>query len=330
MTADAFFVDRDLELSVGRRELDAPGPTEALIRVRAAGICGSDLHVLRSGDWVEDDQWPATLGHEIYGVVETAPADGSLQVGEHVVSDSKVPCGNCQPCQAGQPDFCVDVRFVGECRPGGFATHCVLPSSLLHRVPTGLHSSTVVLAEPLAVAIHGLSHLRAEPRRVVVLGHGPVGALLHLQLRRTYPAAQVTVAEPSKLRAQLARAWGAGTVESSADLPSAVFDTVVDAAGYGGSLADALQLVAPRGQVLLLAIGRKPISVVPADLVERGVAVFGSNAFCDELPAAISALAAEPSAYEPVITRAVSLEELPDLLRSQLAQPDEVKVVVCP
>jgi threonine dehydrogenase-like Zn-dependent dehydrogenase len=329
-TVEAFLVNADLEMSIGARELRAPRPNEAVVRVRAAGVCGSDLHVLRSGDWVENDQWPATLGHEIYGVVEQAPEGGLLQPGDHVVADSKVPCGRCVLCLGGRPDFCIDVRFVGECRPGGFATHCVLPASLLHPVPQELRSPTATLAEPLAVAMHGMSHLRDEPRRVAVLGHGPIGALVHVQLRRSFPEAQVTVAEPAQLRADLARALSAGIVDDSRQLPKAAFDTVIDAAGYHGSLADALGLVAPRGQVLVLAIGRHPVDVIPANLVERGVAVFGSNAFCDELPAAIKALAADPIAYEPVITRAVSLAELPMMLRSQLERTDEVKVVMCP
>jgi threonine dehydrogenase-like Zn-dependent dehydrogenase len=329
-TVEALFVARDLEISLGRRELEDPRSDEAVIRVVSAGVCGSDLHVLRSGDWVADDQWPATLGHEIYGVVEQAPADASLQVGDHVVADSKVPCGACPRCLQGRPDFCEQVAFLGECRPGGFATHCVLPSSLLHPVPSELRSPTAVLAEPLAVALHGLSHLREEPRRVAVIGHGPIGALVHLQLRREFPGVGVAVAEPAPLRSDLARAWGATKTASAGDLATGGFDTVIDAAGYRGSFVDALRLIAPRGQLLVLAIARHPVEVIPADIVERGVAVFGSNAFCDELPAAISALAREPSAYEPLITRAVSLPELPDALRAQLKRPDEVKVIVCP
>jgi threonine dehydrogenase-like Zn-dependent dehydrogenase len=327
---DAFLLGRDLTMTIGTRALPAPGPDEAVVRVHSAGVCGSDLHVLRSGDWVADDEWPATLGHEIYGTVEEAPTDGSLEVGDHVVADSKIPCGRCAPCVEGRPDFCIDVRFVGEARPGGFATHCVLPSALLHSVPETLHESKAALAEPLAVVLHGLSHLRSEPRRVAILGHGPVGALTHIQLRRTFPDAEVTVAEPAPLRGQLAGALGARTVDTARELPEARFDTVIDAAGYPASLTDALSLVAPRGQVLLMAITRRPVEVVPADLVERGIALHGSNAFCDELPAAIAALAADPRAYEPVITRAVSLDELPAVLTAQLTRRDEVKVVLCP
>src|ERR1700761_7235695 len=112
-TVEAFLIDRDLAMSVGTRELRDPEPDEALIRVHSAGVCGSDLHVLRSGDWVDDDEWPATLGHEVYGVVERPPEDGSLRLGDHVVADSKVPCGSCALCLDGRPDFCIDVRFVG-------------------------------------------------------------------------------------------------------------------------------------------------------------------------------------------------------------------------
>src|SRR5581483_3446510 len=211
---EAFLLDRDLAMAIGPRELRPPAADEAVLRVQSAGVCGSDLHVMRSGDWVEDDEWPATLGHEIYGIVEEAPADGSLRVGDHVVADSKVPCGRCAPCLDGRPDFCADVRFVGECRPGGFATHC----ALLHPVPDALHSPTVALAEPLAVTLHGLSRLRDEPRRMLVLGHGPIGALLHIQVRRSYPGCEIVVAEPARLRAQLARALGADTVDDAKEL----------------------------------------------------------------------------------------------------------------
>src|SRR5581483_7111878 len=134
---------------------------------------------------------------------------------------------------------------VGECRPGGFAGLCVLPSSLLHPVPDGLVPETAVLAEPLAVAMHGLGRLSQRPQRVAVLGHGPIGALVQIELRRRFPDAEVTVAEPVPLRAQLARALGAEVAGTAADLPDHRYDTVVDAAGYATSLTDALSLLAP-------------------------------------------------------------------------------------
>ena len=185
LTTSAFFLDRDLRMSIGTRTLVPPLADEAVLRVDYAGLCGSDLHVIRSGAWVED--WPATLGHEVCATVARAPADGSLSVGDRVVADSRVPCDACAECVAGRPNRCTAVRFVGECRPGGFSELCVLPSRLLHRIPDGLAAETAVLAEPLAVAMHGLSRLAAEPHSVAILGHGPIGALLHIEVRRRFP-----------------------------------------------------------------------------------------------------------------------------------------------
>lgn len=324
----ALLLDEDLSLTLGTRRLPELQTDDALIRVSWAGLCGSDLHVLRTGAWVQ--QWPATLGHEICGVVEQAPSDGSLQAGDLVVADSRVPCGACEECRAGEPDRCLSVQFVGECRPGGFATHCVLPSRLLHRAPPELPAATAVLAEPLAVALHAISRLPCLPDRVAIIGHGPLGALLQIELRRRIPDAQIVVAEPTQLRAELARALGAVTVADAAEMESGAFDTVIDAAGYAAALPDALRLVRPRGQVLLLALGRGTPSVNCAELVEREVTVLGSNAFVDELPQALALLAEHPGLYDPVISDAVTLLELPAKIRSQLRRPDAVKVVVCP
>jgi threonine dehydrogenase-like Zn-dependent dehydrogenase len=328
LEARAFLLDRDLSMRVGTRTMPTPSPDAALVRVRWAGLCGSDLHVMRTGDWVTD--WPATLGHEIYGTVERAPEDGSLEAGDSVVADSRIPCKRCQHCLAGDSDRCVNVRFVGEACPGGFAEYCVLPSSMLHRVPVELQSATAVLSEPLAVVLHALSLLRSEPRRVAILGHGPIGALINIELQRRLPDLAIAVAEPTSLRAKLARALGAHTVDFADELTGASYDTVIDAAGYERSLGDALALVSTRGQVLVLALSGAEVAVRPADIVERGICVLGANAFVSELPDAISLLGAESWRYEPVITDAVSLRELPEAARRQLESPEAVKVLVCP
>jgi threonine dehydrogenase-like Zn-dependent dehydrogenase len=324
----ALLLERDLSMHVGSRSLAAPAADEALVRVRWAGLCGSDLHVMRTGDWVRE--WPATLGHEIYGTIESAPPGSGLSAGQGVVADSRVPCGHCAYCASSQPELCVGVEFVGEVRPGGFAGLCVLPAALLHPVPRELEGATASLSEPLAVVLHGISRLRVEPRNVLVLGHGPIGSLTNIELRRQFPSIDIDVAEPTTLRAQLARALGSRTVESARELGAAAYDTVIDAAGYGGSLSDAIGACAPRGQVLLLSLGHSEASIKPADLVERAITVVGSNAFVSELPDAIGLLAAERWRYEPVITDAISLGELPALARAQLERPDAIKVVVCP
>jgi L-gulonate 5-dehydrogenase len=329
--ASALLVGPDGDMDIGERTLPAPAADEALVRVEWAGLCGSDLHVLRTGAWVE--RWPATLGHEIYGrVQEAGPATG-LTHGQAVVADSRIPCGDCEAC-ATDPDRCLHLRFVGEARPGGFASHCVLPGRALHPVPDGLDGALAVLAEPLAVVLHGLSRLGPaleRARAVAVLGHGPIGALAHVEVRRRRPDVPIAVAEPAPLRRRLAIALGATDAADAADLPGpGGYDVVIDAAGHAGALRDAVALAAPGAAVLLVAIGHSDAKVDAGALAERRLLLIGVNAFVDELPAAIARLAAEGWRYRPVVTHAVSLAELPVMARRQLAEPDAVKVLVRP
>jgi threonine dehydrogenase-like Zn-dependent dehydrogenase len=250
--------------------------------------------------------------------------------GTAVVADSRIPCGECPACAAGDRDACPNIAFVGEARPGGFASHCVLPLSLLHEVPETLEGSRAVLAEPLAVVLHALSHLDGKPPRAAILGHGPIGALVQIELRRRFPSCEIAVAEPAALRAQLARALGAEWAAASGELTGGAFDLVVDAAGYPGSLADAIALCRPGGQVLLVALSEREVAVKPMEIVEKRLRIVGSNAFRGELDDAIDLLTADGWRYEPVVTDAIELGELPDTARRQLEHPDAVKVLIRP
>lgn len=327
MKVRAALVDRDLRLTIGERELDEPQPGSVLVKVDWAGVCGSDLHALHSGDWISE--WPATLGHEVFGHVEAVGAGVELPLGEPVVLDSRVPCLECEDC-AVDPDRCAKVTFLGESCPGGFATHVVVPRRSVHPVPAHVQGEDAVLAEPLAVAFHTLGQVTGTPRSALVLGHGPVGALLHIELRRRFDGLAVTVAEPAPHRAELAVALGAETVASAAALPAAAFDLVIDAAGYRDALADAVGAVADGGQVLLVAIAGEAGPVDTKAIVERRLSIVGVSAFVDELPAAIAALSAEPWRYRPVVTDAIGLDELPAAIESEAVRTKAIKLLVRP
>lgn len=320
-------LDSELNLGLARRELPEPQGEELSVRVEWAGLCGSDLHVMRTGVWIEE--WPAVLGHEVVGSVEAAGPAATVAVGALVVADSRIPCRACAAC-ASDPARCSHLRFLGEARPGGFASHLLLPSGLAHAVPHGLDASIAVLAEPLAVALHALAQLTRPPQRTLVIGHGPIGALLHIELRRSFPDALVHVAEPAATRALLARALGAKVAPDARDLERGGYDLVIDAAGYPASLEHAIGACAAGATLLLVALSPHPVALRPIELAERRLRLVGCNAFVDELPGALALLAEEAWRYLPVITRAVSLEELPDAARAQLAHPDAVKVVIRP
>jgi len=322
MKTDALLLGQDLRLTLGSRDLAGPAPGQATVRVAWAGVCGSDLHVLSTGAWVA--YWPATLGHEVVGVVQECPG-GEVAAGTTVVVDSRLPCGHCDGCLVAA-SLCQQMSWLGEAVPGGFARHLVVPVTSLVPCPEGLEAAIAVLAEPLAVAMHAVSRLSRPPRAALLLGYGPVGALAHAELGRRWPALPIFVQEPAPERLQLALALGAGP-EPAAE---ARFDLVVDAAGYPQSLAHACTRAANGGTVLIVALSAHPVAVVPAEMVERTLTIAGSVGFDNELHEAVQVLAADPDRYRPLVSEAVLLEEAPGRLASLASTPSAGKVVVRP
>jgi 2-desacetyl-2-hydroxyethyl bacteriochlorophyllide A dehydrogenase len=320
--ARALLLERDLSLRLGSRLLPPALPGQALVRVEWAGVCGSDLHVLRTGAWVS--YWPATIGHEVIGVVEACPG-GELAPGQRVVVDSRVPCGNCQGCQIAA-NLCERLAWVGEALPGGFASHLLAPVTGLVACPTELEPEVGVLSEPLAVAMHAVARLPVQVTEVLILGYGPVGALIHLEITHRWPGAAVTVAEPHPARRMLATALGAEMLCSG----QRRWPLVIDAAGYPGSLPDALATARTGGTLLLVALGHEAVQLVPARLVESEMTVLGSNGFAGELAEAVSALACDPDRWRPVISEAVLLDDAAERLPELTTSPAPGKVVIRP
>ncbi|MET4638059.1 alcohol dehydrogenase catalytic domain-containing protein [Mycetocola sp. 2940] len=306
----ALLLDRDLTVRVGTVDLPARAPGDVRIRPEWAGLCGSDLHVFGTGAWV--DYWPAVLGHEVVGVV-SASDDPGVPVGSRVVADSRYGCGDCSDCTR-SPRFCANLTWLGESRPGGYATEMDVPSGRVYPVPAGLELDVAVLAEPLAVVLRALDGVAVEPDRVLVLGCGPIGALILTELSRRFPSAAVSVSEPQPARAQAASQLGA-TVVTTPD-PDA-YDVVIDAAGFPGALGVAFSAVRRGGTVLVVAIGAHPIPFTAQELVEKGITLMGGIGFDDEdLPRALAALAEAPERYAGLVTHRVDLTAFPDFLGS--------------
>jgi threonine dehydrogenase-like Zn-dependent dehydrogenase len=301
----ALLLDENLTLSVGIRELSALGDGEVLIDVDYAGICGSDLHVLRTGDWVA--YWPATLGHEVAGRVRESRHD-AFRAGDPVVADSRIPCGIVDG-RLTSDRLAEDLQWLGEARPGGYAGAMVIPGDSLYGIPSGLATHDAVLAEPLAVVMCAVDQLPARtPSTIAILGYGPIGALAHAEMSRRWPQAAVTVVEPNARRAELARSRGAtvGTLDGTRH------HVVVDAAGYPGSLEAAIGATAFGGSVLLIALGHAAATVMPSTIVEHSLHVVGSVGFDDRhVGEALAALATEPGRYNPIVTHTVELDAIP-------------------
>jgi 2-desacetyl-2-hydroxyethyl bacteriochlorophyllide A dehydrogenase len=324
VSGQAVQLDRKLRLSLAEHEFPAPPPGYVRIRVAWAGICGSDLTVARTGQWVR--YWPAVLGHEVIGRIDALGEGVALPLGMAVVADSRFPCGRCSRCTTDR-DLCRQMAHLGECRPGGFATYCLLPAENVVPVDE-MDDSVAVLAEPLACCLHAIGRLTHAPEKVAILGHGPIGALVHIALLLRFPGVDVTVSELLPMRMKLAQAYGAQADDGAPDKHS--FDSVFDTAGFPSSLSRALELCTDDGQAILMALPGGQTSITPSVIVEREIALCGSHAYTKELPQAVKMIAANPHMFRPVITEAVELSDLPEVMKREIESPQGCKVVIRP
>nr|MBA3241180.1 alcohol dehydrogenase catalytic domain-containing protein [Acidobacteriota bacterium] len=230
------FEDDTLRLS----EVAVPeGAGEALVRVRVAGICNTDIEIVRGYAGFQ-----GTLGHEFVGVVERAPGDASLE-GKRVVGEINAGCGLCELCRAGDPRHCPRRTVLGIVgRDGAFAEYLQLPASNLVPVPDEVSDERAVFTEPLAAACGIVERIRIEEgMSVAVVGDGKLG-LLCAQALKAMTGARVTLVgkHQSKLNIAARRGVETLTVAETARSLERAFDVAVEASGSEAGFETALKL----------------------------------------------------------------------------------------
>lgn len=300
---------------------DAAG--EALVRVTRSGICNTDLEIARgyAGFW-------GTLGHEFVGVVESAPGAPAL-VGRRVVGEINAGCGRCARCRAGDARHCPRRTVLGILgRDGAHAEFLRLPSVNLLAVPDEVPDERAVFTEPLAAAC-GITERTEITRdtRVAVIGDGKLG-LLSAQALRALKGASVTLIgkHPSKL--SIAEKRGVETVLLG-DLENARagFDVVVEASGAGAGFALALDVVRPRGVIVLKSTFHGATEINAARVVVDEISVVGSR--CGRFAPALDLLRRNAVDVESLVSEEYALA---DALRAmeRAAAPGVLKILLRP
>jgi (R,R)-butanediol dehydrogenase/meso-butanediol dehydrogenase/diacetyl reductase len=303
-------------------EIDAPGvppPGHVRVAVKAAGVCGSDLHNFRTGQWIS--RTPATPGHEFAGVVVEAGAGTALQPGTLVVADSRVWCGECPQCREGAYNLCERIGFVGEVCEGGFAEEVVLPEYQVLAAPEGTLPEVAALSEPLAVALHALNRLDVpKGAPLLVVGCGAIGGLAAFAASRLHEG-KLLVADRNEARAALvAEVTGAEIVPLAPEaLAAARIRHALEATGSGAALTALAGLVAPGARIALVGLFHGPVSLDANLLVEREITLLGSHAFTQELPRAAALASEHGAALSRLIAPGVALEDLPATYQALLA-----------
>ena len=300
------------------REIDRPAErlSACTVRVRAVGICGTDLRLFDGSIPVA---YPRVLGHEIVGEVVDGSAGGPA-AGTRVVVDPSVACGWCDRCREGRENLCSDGWLLGRDRDGGMSEFVVAPAANVYPVPDGLENGAATLIQVLTTCVHGQ---RMDPiaagASVVVIGMGVTGSL-HLQLAKLAGAHPVVCTSRSASKLELARAFGADEVVA-ADDPRALgrmleitgggADVVIECAGSIATLGMAVRVVRHGGRIISYGTIPETEGVFPFyDLYHKELVVSCPRAAIpSDFDVAIEAVASGRVRLDGLVTHRVPLRE---------------------
>ena len=339
MKVGMYYSNSDVRLE----ELPVPrvGPGDALVRIRASGICGSDVM-----EWYRIKKAPLVLGHEVTGdVAEVGPGVEKLRVGQRVFVTHHVPCNTCRYCLHGHHTAC-DTLHATKFYPGGFAQYVLAPPINVDRgvlvLPDDVSYEDGSFIEPLGTVVRGQRNARVGPGdSVLVLGCGIAG-LLHIKLARALGAGRIIATDLNAYRREAAEHCGADCVlDASDDVPEGVraandgrlADRVIICAGAASAVQQALDSVDRGGIVLFFAVP-KPGDAVPIDfnLLWRNDITFMPSYAADPLDnaTALDLIRAGRVVVQDMITHRLSLDQIGEGFRLAAEGNECLKVIIEP
>lgn len=321
------------KIVVEERPEPNPGPHDAVVRVEAVGVCGSDTayyKVGRIGDYVVDG--PIILGHEAAGeVVQTGSEVTNVRVGDRVAIEPGTPCRDCRECMAGRYHLCPDLVFLATPPyDGALLEQMTIDARNLYPIPDEMTFEEAALLEPLSVGIWGCKRAAMEAGDdVLVTGAGPVG-LLAAAAARAFGAGSVTVTDLSEFRLELANGMGFRTELS--DSPSEdAFDVLLECSGAPGVLGVAMRRLRPAGRAAMIGMSKEEAIALPlSQLNVNELTLSLVNRYNHTWPLAIELVASGRIDVAPLVTHHFGLAEAADALTLGSRVTDSVKAVIHP
>lgn len=305
-----------------------PGPGEALVRVKAAGLCAGDLYIYTGKNPYVS--YPRIGCHEISGTVAGyGPDTGGPAPGSRVVIDPFIGCGHCYPCRIGRRNCCANLTIIGVHREGGFAEFVTAPVSNLVAVPEGLSDFEAAFAEPVAIGVQGCRRgMVSADDSVLVLGAGPIGlAIVEVARAR---GAGVYATDLSQERLAIAAELGATPVEGGEGLLRRVLQitrgegmpVVMEATGAVPAMQQTVDLVAAGGRIVILGLVRQGVGITfpGLDFTRKEVTILGSRASVDCFPEALELIASGKIHYPKIASR-FALSEAPAVFEKLAENP---------
>jgi threonine 3-dehydrogenase len=272
------------------REMPVPsiGPSDVLVAVETASVCGTDLHIYHWDEWAQARIKPPYVpGHEFCGIV--AAVGESVQgvsVGDFVSAEMHVACGHCLQCRSGQAHVCQFVKILGVDADGAFADYVKIPASNIWKLDPAIPRDFGSLFDPFGNAVHTVLSGAIAGQTVAVTGCGPIG-LFAIAVAKACGAAKIFAIEPNGTRRELARAMGASVLlDSGGDVEGAVkaatggngVDVLLEMSGHPSAIRQGFSILRMGGRASLLGIPSRPVEIDLANaLIFKGATVHGIN-----------------------------------------------------
>jgi threonine 3-dehydrogenase len=274
------------ELSTVSRPV--PGSGDVLVRVQAAALCGTDLHIYDWNPWAQGAgiNLPLVMGHECCGdVVAVGDEVRGIAVGDKVVGETHVPCGECYQCLNGEQHICNNLKLFGIHMNGCFAEYAVLPAVCARKIPREIPYEVGAVMEPLGTAFRAAHETRVGGCNVVVLGCGPIG-LFAVAAATMLGAAKTIATDISSSRLAIAKKMGADIILDARDtgLVKTILDAtggygadvIIDASGSVEALKQSFKFLRKGGQMALIGLPGKPIELeLGKDVVFKEAKIIG-------------------------------------------------------
>ena len=315
-------IQKPNELVIEERSVPTPAAGEVRVKIKLAGICGSDSHIYRGHNPFA--KYPRVIGHEFFGVID-AVGDGvdQARLGQRVSVDPVINCGHCYPCSVGKPNVCTSLVVLGVHRDGGFSEYAAVPAKNAWVIPDAIPDKHAVMVEPFTIAAQVTGHVSPTEQDVVlVYGAGPMGLTTVQALKGVYNVKQVIVTDRIEERLAMAEKSGADWVinNGKTSLQEALEEKgvkptlIIDAACHPSILQEAVTLASPAARIVMMGFSSEPSQIVQQGITGKELSIFSSRLNANKFPVVIDWL--EKGLIDPdkLITHAFDYHHVTDAI----------------
>jgi 2-desacetyl-2-hydroxyethyl bacteriochlorophyllide A dehydrogenase len=321
------------------QEVEKPnlGPKDVLVKIKAAGICGSDVHFYDGSNPYAN--YPQIFGHELSGVIEKIGSEVTTRkIGERVVIEPAIPCGKCYPCRIRKTNVCVNLDMIGSVRKGGFADYLALPENHVHVMPDDMSFEVGALCEPFTIGAQAIERANIKTgQTVTILGMGPIGLTILAQIKRQYDV-KVFVTDIVPERLERAKEYGADVVINSMEVDAIEAiremtngegsNIVIESAGIPLTIEQTVHLVSEGGRIVVVGLTGKDVTLPGLLLTKKDIELHGTKHSVKKYSQVLEFLQSNKDIANNFISKVLPFEEIEEAILTAKNNPNTVTKVI--